>query len=180
MANLTLEAAAGDPALAGGKKGLQDLFRLTAAAFGQDLPDLRGLSRGEILLDYARFTRAEAERSLAGGTAPAGEKLRDRSLRLGRDIRSRLPIRSRADAAAALRFLYRTLAIDKTVDARGRGDDPSLLSRGPLHSGGLPLHVGHGRGHRRRPLRRPARLLPAPDRGRRLLPGPHRLAGRGK
>lgn len=106
--------------LAGRKKGLKDLFRLTAEAFGQEPPDLRGLSRGEILLRYARFTRAEAERSLSAGTAPAvRETLRDRSLRLGQDIRARLPIRGRADATAALRAVYRTLAIDKTVDAKG-------------------------------------------------------------
>lgn len=120
MANLTLKLLLAGLLLAGRKKGLKDLFQLTAEAFGQAPPDLRGLSRGEILLDFARFTRAEAERSLAGGTAPAlREKLHDCSLRLGRDIRSRLPIRSRADAAAALRFLYRTLAIDLAVDDRG-------------------------------------------------------------
>lgn len=120
MANLTLKLLLAGLLLAGRKKGLQNLFRLTAEAFGQDPPDLRGLSSGEILLNYARFTRAEAERSLAGGTAPAQrEKLHDRSLRLGREIRSRLPIRSRADAAAALRSLYRMLAIDLAVDDRG-------------------------------------------------------------
>ena len=120
MASPTLKLLLAGLTLAGGKKGLKDLFRLTAEAFGQAPPALRGLSRGEILLDYARFTRAEAEKSLAKGTAPAvRENLRDRSLRLGRDIRSRLPIRSRADAAAALRFLYRMLDIDLAVDARG-------------------------------------------------------------
>ncbi len=120
MANLTLKLLLAGLLLAGRKKGLKDLFRLTAEAFGQEPPDLRGSSRAEILLNYARFTRAEAERSLAGGTAPAlREKLHDRSLRLGRDIHSRLPIRDRADAAAALRALYRLLAIELAVDARG-------------------------------------------------------------
>lgn len=120
MANLTLKLLLASLLFAGRKKGLKDLFQLTAEAFGQEPPDLRGLSRGEILLHYARFTRGEAEKSLARGTAPAvRESLRDRSARLGRDIRSRLPIRSRADAAATLRFLYRTLAIDKAIDARG-------------------------------------------------------------
>ncbi len=120
MANLPLRILLAGLLTAGRKKGLKDLFKLTAEAFAQAPPDLRGLSRGEILLNYGRFTRAEAERSLAGGTAQAvREKLRDRSRRLGRDIRSRLPIRSRADAAAALRSLYRMLAIDLAVDARG-------------------------------------------------------------
>ncbi len=120
MANLTLRLLLAGLFVAGGKKGLKDLFRLTAEAFGQEPPDLRGLSRSEILLDFARFTRAGAERSLAGGTAQAlRENLRERSLSLGRDLRSRLPIRSRADAVAALRVLYRMLAIDLAVDDRG-------------------------------------------------------------
>lgn len=120
MANLPLKLLLAGLSIAGGKKGLKDLFQLTAEAFTQEPPDLRRLSRSELLLGFARFTRAEAERSLAGGTAPAlREKLRAGSLRLGRDIRSRLPIRDRADAAAALRSLYRLLAIDLAVDDRG-------------------------------------------------------------
>lgn len=120
MASLNLRLMLGGLRLAGRKKGLKDLFLLTAEAFGQAPPDLRGLSRGEILLSYARFTRAAAERSLAAGTEQAvRETLRGRSLRLGQDIRSRLPIRSRADAAAALRALYRLLAIDFAADAQG-------------------------------------------------------------
>ncbi len=47
------------------------------------------------------------------------KNLYDTSLQLGRDIRARLPIRSRSDAAAALHCLYGMLAIDKAVDARG-------------------------------------------------------------
>jgi hypothetical protein len=120
MANLTLRLLLAILPLAGKKKRLEDLFRFTAAAFDRQPPDLRDLSHADVLLGYARFTRNEAERALAGGTAPAVQKeLHDRSLRLGRDLRSRLPVRSRADAAAALRFLYHTLAIDKRVDARG-------------------------------------------------------------
>lgn len=92
---------------------------MTAEGFGQAPPDLRGLSCAELLLRYASFTRAESERSLAAGTAPAARAaLRERALRLGRDIRSRLPIRGRADEAAALRALYRLLAIDLAVDAQ--------------------------------------------------------------
>ncbi len=120
MAGLKLRLMLAGLRLAGRKRGLKDLFRLTSEAFGQEPPDLHGLSRAGILLNYARFTRAAAERSLAAGTADAvREKLRERSRRLGREIRSRLPIRSRAGEAAALRALYRMLAIDLAVDARG-------------------------------------------------------------
>lgn len=120
MANLPLKLLLAGLIVSGGKKGLKDLFRLTAEAFGQEPPDLRGLTRREILLDFARFTRAGAERSLAAGTEPAlRQSLHDHSRRLGREVRSRLPIRSRADAITALQALYRLLAIDLTVDDRG-------------------------------------------------------------
>lgn len=120
MANLTLRLILAGLRLAGRKRGLKDLFCLTADAFSQESPDLRSLSCGEILQSYARFTRVAAEESLAAGTAQAvRERLREHSRRLGRDIRSRLPIRSRADEAAALRALYRLLAIDLAVDSQG-------------------------------------------------------------
>ena len=120
MANLTLRLRLAALPLAGRKKGLADLFRLTAAAFGQELPELRGLSRREMLLAYARFTRAQAETALAKGTA-AGVRanLYAAALRLGRDVRGKLFLRTRGDAAAALHAMYRLLAIDKQVDARG-------------------------------------------------------------
>ena len=121
MANLKLKLLLAGITLFGRKKGLKDLYRLTAAAVGREIPALRGQSRGEMLRGYARFTRGEAEHSLARGTAPAVRKeLYDRSLRLGRDIRGTLPVRSRSDAAAALHALYRTLDIDKQVDPQGR------------------------------------------------------------
>jgi len=120
MASLRLKLLLAILPLVGRKKRLADLFRLTAAAFAQEPPVLRGRSRGDMLLAYARFTRSEAEKSMAGGTAAAvREDLYGRSLRLGRDIRSRLPVRSRSDAAATLRFLYRLLAIDKEIDTQG-------------------------------------------------------------
>jgi hypothetical protein len=120
MVNLRLKLLLAVLPLAGRKKSLADLYRLTAAAFGQEIPALRGQSRRALLQGFARFTRAEAEQSLAQGTAPAVRKeLYDRSLRLGRDIRSQLPIRSRTDATATLHSLYRLLDIDKQVDAGG-------------------------------------------------------------
>jgi hypothetical protein len=121
MVNLKLSLLLAILPLAGREKGLKDLFRLTAAAFGREIPSLRGQSRDEMLRGYARFTSLEAEQSLARGTAPAVRKeLYDRSLRLGRDIRGMLPVRSRSDAAAVLHALYRALDIDKQVDPQGR------------------------------------------------------------
>lgn len=120
MANLTLKLVLAGLQLAGGKKGLETLFQATAAAFGRELPDLRGLSRRDVLLCYARFTRQEAEKAISGGTsAIVRENLYEHSLRLGRKIRSTLPLRGRSDEAAALSGLYRLLEIDCTIDARG-------------------------------------------------------------
>jgi hypothetical protein len=52
--------------------------------------------------------------------SPMGPRPRSgKSCATARYIRSRLPIRSRADAVAALSALYRTLDIDKAVDATG-------------------------------------------------------------
>jgi hypothetical protein len=120
MANLKLKLLLAGLSLAGKKKGLKDLFRLTAAAFGREVPALRGLSHNEVLHRYAGFTRSETEKAIAGGTAVGTRKdLYEHSLRLGQEIRSQLSIRSRADAQAALRCLYGMLAIDKAVDARG-------------------------------------------------------------
>jgi hypothetical protein len=120
MANLKLKLLLAGFGLAGRRRGLKDLFRLTAAAFGRKVPDLNGLSRKEMLQDYARFTRSETEKAIREGTAFTIQKnLYGSSVRLGLDIRSKLPIRTRADAGATLHCLYRMLAIDKTVDARG-------------------------------------------------------------
>jgi len=120
MANLTLRLLLAVLPLAVRKKGLQDLFRLTAEAFGREVPDLRGRSRREMLQRFASFTRGEAEKAIAQETSIRVRKdLYDNALRLGRDIRRKLPVRSRADAAATLHFLYRLLDIDQAVDARG-------------------------------------------------------------
>jgi hypothetical protein len=120
MANLRLKLLLAVFPLAGRKKGLAELFQRTAAAFGREAPDLRGCSRRHMLSRYASFTRQEAESSIARGTAPAVRKnLYESSLDLGRELCAKLPIRSRADAVAALHSLYRMLAIDKKVDAKG-------------------------------------------------------------
>lgn len=120
MASLKLKLLLAGITLAGRKKGVRDLYRLTAEAFGREVPALRGRSRGEMLGSYARFTAGLAEQAIAGGAAAeVRETLYEASLRLGRDIRARLPIRSRSDAAAALHCLYGMLDIDKVVEEGG-------------------------------------------------------------
>ena len=120
MTNLTLKLLLAGLRLGGRKKGLTELFRLTATAFGREAPNLRGQSSAKILDGYVRFTRSETEKAIQNGTAPVLRiNLYEQALILGRDIRAKLPICSQADAAAALTSLYGLLAIDMAVDPRG-------------------------------------------------------------
>lgn len=120
MANLTLTILLNCLPFAGRRKALDDLLRLTAAAFGQECPESRGASHRERLRHFALFSRNQAELAIKKGTALTVRKiLYANARRLGQDIRARLPIRNRADVAAALHHLYRMLAIDMTVDPQG-------------------------------------------------------------
>ena len=120
MANLTLTLLLNCLPLAGRKKILDRLQRLTAAAFGQEYDPGRGSSHHERLRHFAEFSRSQAEKAIEKGTAPTVRKiLYENASRLGQEIRAWLPIRDRADVAAALHHLYRMLDIELTVDPRG-------------------------------------------------------------
>jgi hypothetical protein len=104
------------------KKGqLKELFECTAAAFGAEAPATVGLSFDERLLEYARFTAAQAEAAMRRGDDP--EALRDRLYRnayqLGRKLRKRLRVSSAEEAMAATRILYRALRIELHGPAEG-------------------------------------------------------------
>ena len=97
------------------KKGeLAELFECTAAAFGGEAPPTAGLSFDECLLEYARFTAAQAEAAIRRGDDP--EALRDRlyrnAYRLGRKLRQALRVSSTDEAMAATRLLYRALRME--------------------------------------------------------------------
>jgi hypothetical protein len=120
MANLTLALLLNCLPLAGRRKALDDLLRLTAAAFGQECPEWRGSSHRERLRQFAQFSRSQAERTIEKGTALTVRKILFENARsLGQELRARLPIRDRADVAATLHHLYRVLAIDLAVDPMG-------------------------------------------------------------
>ena len=120
MANLTLRLLLNCLPLASRRKALDDLLRLTAAAFGQECDPWRGSSHHERLSRFAQFSRSQAEKAIEKGTALTVRKsLYENARHLGQDLRARLPIRSRADVAATLHHLYRMLAIELAVDPRG-------------------------------------------------------------
>ena len=104
------------------KKSLNDLFALTAHAFGREAPDLRGIPWAECLRQYAVFTKAEVEKALADrpDIGPLKERLAKSAAALGRSLRARLGIRTAREALDGLALLYGALEIDFHADAAGR------------------------------------------------------------
>ncbi len=107
------------------QQALEELFARTAAAFGSPVPAPRGRGPGARLAEYARFTRERAEAALArakGRTALAElERRLYRAARgLGGRLRLRLGVRSRPEAMAAARLIYRQLGIDFRGSAGGQ------------------------------------------------------------
>ena len=91
------------------------LLDRTADAFGARLPPLRGRVSGkDLLLAYATFSNAQAERLLVGhgDTDAVGRELWRITDRIGRGLRRGLGITTVADAMVAARAVYRALDID--------------------------------------------------------------------
>lgn len=95
------------------RRYLGKLFRLTAEAFEAALPDLEETSEDARLRLYAMFTRENAAKILAAGRADAvGERLYRNARALGAELRRSLGVRTRTEAMAAARVLYRAIGID--------------------------------------------------------------------
>jgi hypothetical protein len=103
------------------RQALVQLWRSTAAAFECEMPQLRGLSREECLLEYARFTARYAEQAIARGDDLAGlqERLYRNAYRLGRVPGWLLGVRTTDDVMAVGCFLYSVLDIEFQGNARG-------------------------------------------------------------
>jgi hypothetical protein len=102
------------------RRALRRLFEVTAAAFGQDPGDLRGLDRRALLDRYASFTRRYADQVLAGGQSDrvSGVMWNDAYL-LGTSLRRRLRVRRREEELRAARLVYRIIGIDLRADGCG-------------------------------------------------------------
>jgi hypothetical protein len=94
------------------KRVLDMLFERTAAAFGQPVPPLRGLSAEQTLQAFAEFT-AHA----AGTTAP--RSLFEVGFVPGRWLRRAFGVASTQDVMDAARVVYRVLGIDFAGDSDG-------------------------------------------------------------
>jgi len=106
------------------KKGVQELFRVTGAAFGCAAPDIAGLSFDECIAEYARFTRSEAGKlpSSGGGREAARERLFRGGRALGGRMRKVFLIATMEDAVLAMSILYRAIGIE------ARSEDGSAMT----------------------------------------------------
>jgi hypothetical protein len=109
------------------REALVQLFQATAAAFRCEMPALRGLSREQCLLAYARFTADRAEEVLRHGDDPAElqERLYRNAYRLGRMPGRLLGVRSVDDVMALGRLLYGIL----DIEFYGSGSGEITISR---------------------------------------------------
>jgi len=109
------------------RQALEQLFARTAAAFGAPVPPPRSRTSDGRLLEYARFTRAQAEAALKRGDdlAALDRRLHRAAYGLGARYRLLLGVRSVAQAMAAARLLYRGLGID----FRGSPDGEVTIGR---------------------------------------------------
>jgi hypothetical protein len=96
------------------KKKLDELFQLTAHAFGCEAPKRKGNSYNERLKSYAMFTRCKAEICLQEEKKLKEVKTRlfQSAYRLGRKIRRKFCLRSPNEIMEMSRILYRILGID--------------------------------------------------------------------
>ena len=103
------------------KKKLDELFQLTALAFGCEAPERKGRAFNERLKTYAVFTRCEAEKCLHEEKKLEEVKTRlfQGAYQLGRKIRRRFCLRSPDEIMEMSLILYRILGIDFEGKASG-------------------------------------------------------------
>jgi predicted ArsR family transcriptional regulator len=103
------------------RRGLRDLMRRTARAFGAEAPELPGEPLDAMLRRFALFTREQVDRVAAAPdqAAAARERLRREARDFGAALRRRLGVSSRAEAMRAARVLYRMLGVDLQASLTG-------------------------------------------------------------
>lgn len=101
---------------------LRALFRATADAFDEPLPDLRGLTGEQLLHGYASWSNRLAREVIADPSRRAGTERRlfANTERLGRRARRVFGVRTTEEAMLLARRVYELIGIDLTGDERGR------------------------------------------------------------
>jgi hypothetical protein len=103
------------------RNALEQLFRITADAFGCGPPSTAGMRHQEMLRRYAAFTRDRADQVIMEGREHSvlADRLWRNAYRLGMTLRRRLRIRTTEEALTAARIVYRILDIDFRGNRRG-------------------------------------------------------------
>jgi hypothetical protein len=103
------------------RRGIEELFAGTAAAFGGPVPPRRSRGARGRLREYALFTRDRAEEALGGGEnlEALDSRLFGAALALGIACRRRLGLCGTGDAMAAASLIYRGLSVDFRGSAEG-------------------------------------------------------------
>ena len=95
------------------RRVLGGLFARTAAAFGQPMPSVRGLSAEQTLHAFAEFT------ATATDTPQLARRLYEVTVGPGRWLRRAFGVTSTQDVMDAAQVVYRLLGIDFDGDQRG-------------------------------------------------------------
>ena len=104
------------------KRVLNELFQITARAFGCAVPSTRGLAYPDLLKHYALFTRTEAEKVLRQHSQDLQEirnRLFGQAEQLGRELREKLNISTDAEVMELGQKLYDLLGIKFQGDRQG-------------------------------------------------------------
>jgi hypothetical protein len=108
------------------KRKLVRLFAATADAFGVSSPPLDGIGPEKCLLDFAEFTKREAEKSMLTGTdGVVKNRLYQNAHRLGQGLREEFGVKSMKDTMKLARLVYRIVGID----FKGTGDGEVVINR---------------------------------------------------
>ena len=93
------------------RKKFRQLVILTSKAFETDVPDTENLLFDDALRAYALFTRDEALKSVDQRYI-VKDRLFEGGLKLGRELRRSLKVKTKEDVLDAARILYRMIRID--------------------------------------------------------------------
>jgi hypothetical protein len=109
------------------RRGLSELFAITAQAFGVNPPDINGLRESQQLEIFARFTEEQAQAFLTGkrDVSPVRDALYTGAYRLGGNLRRALLISSPPEVMECAALLYRTIGIE----FRGSPGGKIMISR---------------------------------------------------
>jgi hypothetical protein len=96
------------------KKGLEELFICTAAAFNQNPPALKGISYNKSLSMYAQFTKDEVEKYILGGgdLLNLQKELNKHAVIFGQKLRKLFSIRTYKKTLYVFGQLYSFIGID--------------------------------------------------------------------